>query len=141
MPNKYMNYMVDEGCFNPYREHKDDAGLELRSPVSVTIAPATSRTIDTGIHLEIPRGFCGVILPKSGLMVNHGLVSFGVVDCGYTGSIRVKIFNWSSLPYEIERGDKISQILILPVALPDLKRVDEFQETERGDNGFGSTGK
>ena len=78
---------------------------------------------------------------KSGLNVKHGIVSEGVIDVGYTGSIKVKLYNHSGYDYTVEAGDKISQLVILPYLSPDLELVDELEETERGSNGFGSTGK
>lgn len=78
---------------------------------------------------------------KSGLNVKHDIVGEGVIDSGYTGSIRVKLYNHGSESYMIERGDKISQLVILPIITPELELADELEETERGANGFGSSGK
>ncbi len=98
-------------------------------------------TIDTGVHVEIPRGHVGMLKSKSGLNVKHDIVGEGVIDSGYTGSIRVKLYNHGSESYMIERGDKISQLVILPIITPELELADELEETERGANGFGSSGK
>ena len=78
---------------------------------------------------------------KSGLNVKHGITSEGVIDVGYTGSIKVKLYNNSDKPYTVANGDKISQLVILPIVLPDLEIVTELGKTDRGSNGFGSSGK
>ena len=82
-----------------------------------------------------------MVKSKSGLNVKHGLTSVGVIDVGYTGSIRVKLYNHSSKDYCIKRGDKVSQLVIMPILTPELELVDELEDTERGANGFGSTGR
>lgn len=91
--------------------------------------------------MEIPFGFAGFIKSKSGLNVNHHILSDGLVDSGYTGSIRVKLYNHGTEDYIVHRGDKISQIAIIPVFTPDIEIVSELNETERGEGGFGSTGR
>lgn len=146
-----IKVMLDKDAIMPMRAHEWDAGLDLYSP-SCEIVPRTeimgvlsvqvgSRTIDTGVHIEIPKGYVGFIKSKSGLNVNHGLTAEGVIDSGYTGSIRVKLYNHTREDYAINEGDKIAQLVILPIITPDLELVDEFEATERGDGGFGSTGR
>ena len=78
---------------------------------------------------------------KSGLNVKHGITSEGVIDAGYTGSIVVKLYNNSGFDYTVHKGDKISQIVLLPIFTPELEQVDKLEETERGAGGFGSSGK
>lgn len=137
-----MNIMLDNGALMPTRGHKDDAGLDLLSPIDVVLLEGDSVVIDTGVHIELPKGTAGFLKSKSGLNVKHGITGEGVIDAGYTGSIRVKLYNNSDKRYWISRGDKISQLVILPVIIPDtLEVVDKFEETERGNGGFGSTGK
>ena len=136
-----MKVVLDEGAFMPTRAHEHDAGLDLYSPICATVAPNDAVIIDTGVHMEIPADHVGLIRSKSGLMVNHDLTSDGTVDCGFTGSIRVKLFNHGKWHYAIQRGDKISQIVITPIIRPTLERVDKLDDTERGSNGFGSTGR
>ena len=99
------------------------------------------RTVDTGVHIQIPEGFVGFIKSKSGLMVKHGLLTDGTIDSGYTGSIRVTVFNMTPNEYTIQAGEKIAQLVIQPCVLPPLELVDELEETDRGAGGFGSTGK
>ena len=137
-----MKIILDEGAKMPTRAHADDAGLDLYSRENRVIFPHSSATFNTGVHVEIPRGYVGMIKSKSGLNVKYGLTSEGVLDCGYTGSIRVKLYNHSSEAYTVAAGDKISQLVIMPIIAPELELVKAFgAETERGDNGFGSTGR
>lgn len=136
-----MKIMLDSGAYRPTRAHKTDAGLDLYSPVDVVIMPQASAVIDTGVHVALPEGSVGFLKSKSGLNVKHGILSEGVIDAGYTGSIRVKLYNHGSDPYCIQRGDKITQLVILPVILPDLEQVEMLEDTERGCGGFGSTGR
>ena len=136
-----MKVMLDEGAYMPTRAHSMDTGLDLYSPVDVMIMPRANAVIDTGVHVELPLGSVGFLKSKSGLNVRHGILGEGVIDAGYTGSIRVKLYNHSGDTYKIRRGDKITQLVILPVILPDLEQVDRMEDTERGCGGFGSTGR
>lgn len=129
------------GGIIPTRAHSSDAGYDLYAIESVTIAPGKSHTFDTGVCLEIPWGFVGFVKSKSGLNVRHGLTSEGVIDSGYIGSIKVKLYNHGTDPYHVNYGDKISQIVILPIYTPELELVETLEPTERGDKGFGSTGR
>ena len=141
-----MNVMLDEGAFLPTRAHDADAGLDLYTPEEfMLLMPSNdgidSQTVDTGVHIEIPEGYVGMLKSKSGLNVNRGVITEGVIDAGYTGSIKVKLYNLGKDIQYFRRGDKITQLVILPIVTPALKLVDKFAETERGDNGFGSTGR
>ena len=152
-----MKIMLDEGAVMPTRAHEFDAGLDLYAPKTVSIqgckytAPITShgygmvgvgqRVIDTGVHVEIPEGYVGFIKSKSGLMCNNGLLTDGTIDAHYTGSIKVKLFNTLPKDYTFKAGDKIAQLVIVPCLLPELELADHLEETDRGDGGFGSTGR
>lgn len=136
-----MRIKLDKGAFMPTRAYAADAGLDLYSPVDAIIPPRYALTIDTGVHVELPKNTVGMVKSKSGLNVKHGILSEGVIDVGYTGSIRVKLYNHSGRGYIVNRGEKISQLVILPILTPDLELVDELDETERGSGGFGSTGR
>lgn len=136
-----MKIMLDDGAYMPTRAHSMDAGLDLYSPVDVLLMSQASAVIDTGVHVELPPGSVGFLKSKSGLNVRHGILGEGVIDAGYTGSIRVKLYNHSGDTYKIRRGDKITQLVILPVILPELEQVDSLEDTERGCGGFGSTGR
>lgn len=137
-----MKYMLDEGAFAPEYAHSTDAGMDLRTPKAVRVPAHSSAIIDTGVHLQIPNNYVGFLKSKSGLNVKHSILSEGVIDCGYTGSIVAKLYNHSNTDYVFQKGDKITQLVILPCATGALlEQVDSFDETERGDSGFGSTGK
>ena len=137
-----MKIILDEGAYKPTRAHTTDAGLDVYSPIKITIKGKNSASIDTGVHIELPKNTVGLLKSKSGLNVKHGLTSEGVIDVGYTGSIVVKLYNHSSKPYTIQKGDKISQLVIVPIITPVIEVVDKFeQQTDRGDNGFGSSGR
>ena len=135
-----MKAVLEKGAYIPERAHAEDAGFDLRSPVDVMIWAGGSAVIDTGVHVQIPSGYVGMLKSKSGLNVNQDLLNEGVIDAGYTGSIRVKLYNHGKRHWKIQRGDKVSQLVILPIITPEIEVVDELEETERGDNGFGSTG-
>lgn len=136
-----INVILDEGAVMPTRAHELDAGLDLYSPVSGTVFPKDSLVIDTGVHFEIPKGYVGMIKSKSGMNVNEDITSEGVVDAGYTGSIKVKLYNHGDQRRYIKKGHKVSQFVILPIATPIPVLVSEFADTDRGSAGFGSTGK
>ena len=137
-----MRVKLDKGVgIMPTRAFETDAGLDLYSPVSVDVPPRGCAVIDTGVHIELPKNTVGMVKSKSGLNVKHGIQSEGVIDVGYTGSIRVKLYNHSDLWYLVNKGDKISQLVILPILTPELELVEELDETERGTGGFGSTGR
>ena len=136
-----MKIMLDNGAYTPTRAHSADAGLDIYSRERKLVRAHDSECFDTGVHMEIPKGFVGFLKSKSGLNVKHGLTSEGAIDSGYTGSICVKLYNNSDEDYIINGGDKISQLVILPIVLPDLEIVKELGKTDRGSNGFGSSGK
>ena len=136
-----MRVQLDDGAYMPDRAHSDDAGLDLRAREDKLVPPKGSATFDTGVHVELPPGTVGLLKSKSGLNVRHDLTSDGVIDVGYTGSIVVKLYNHGERPYQVKRGDKISQLVIAPVLLPALVSVESLPESERGENGFGSSGR
>lgn len=136
-----MNIMLDEKALMPTRGHATDAGLDLLSPIDTVVPAKGSITIDTGVHIELSPNTAGFLKSKSGLNVKYGITSEGVIDVGYTGSIAVKLYNHSNIDYAVSRGDKISQLVVMIIDIPSLTVVESFKKTERGDNGFGSTGK
>ena len=148
-----MKIMLDKGAKMPTRAHPWDAGLDLYTPCDVIVPRSEASnygicdvdvgyaTIDTGVHVEIPEGYTGFIKSKSGLNVKYGLTAEGVIDAHYTGSIVVKLYNHTGDTYHFKEGEKIAQLVILPCVMPHLEIVDSLEETDRGDNGFGSTGR
>jgi len=135
-----MKIKLEKGAFAPERAHETDAGLDLRTPVEFELLAGSSIVIDTGVHIQLPHNTCGVLVSKSGLNTNHGITSTGLIDEGYTGSIAVKLYNHSMNPHCFSKGDKISQLVVMPVMYVSVEIVDEISGGTRGDNGFGSTG-
>jgi dUTP pyrophosphatase len=133
-----MKIMLDNGAKMPTRAHPWDAGLDLYAMHDGEVYLNT--VFDTGVHVEIPEGYVGFIKSKSGLMVNHNITTDGTIDAHYTGSIKVKLFNHGEDSYLVHAGDKIAQLVIVPCIQPRMELVDSLEETDRGDNGFGSTG-
>lgn len=137
-----LKVKLDDGAFMPLKAHDNDAGYDIRTPMDFDLRKKAE--IDTGVHILIPNGYVGMLKAKSGLNVNYDIVGEGVIDAGYTGSIKVKLYDLDysySLPHHFDRGDKIIQIVIIPVPETEMELVEELEETERGDNGFGSTGR
>lgn len=135
-----LKVMLDEKAYMPKRAHSTDAGLDLFSRERRLIWPGMSVVFDTGVHIQIPEGYVGDVDAKSSLMEKN-LLTAGTIDCGYTGSIKVKLFNLGGGMVEILEGQKIAQLVIKSIITPDLEVVDELEDTERGEGGFGSTGK
>lgn len=136
-----MKIKLESNAIMPTRAHSTDAGLDLYSPYNQEVPPKRSAIFDTGVHIELPKGTAGLIVSKSGLSTKYNLLSSGLIDEGYTGSIRVQLYNHSDQWYNVKRGDKISQLVVIPILTPDLELVDELESTERGDKGFGSSGR
>lgn len=150
-----LKIKLDKGAILPTRAHSTDAGLDLYSPHDIYlpgcylindksklkyIVSAGMVSINTGVHVAIPEGFVGDIKSKSGLMVKNNITTDGTIDCGYTGSIVVKLFNHGSEGLYIKKGQKIAQLVIKSIITPEPELVDSLDDTERGEGGFGSTG-
>lgn len=125
----------------PVRAHGTDAGADLRAPIGAVVPARGSRVIDTGVHIQPPHGYAGTPKSESGLNVKHGTASEGVIDEGCTGAIKVKLCNHSDYPCAFSRGDKITQSVILPCEYVGFDLADDLEDSERGGDGFGSTGK
>ena len=145
-----INVKLDKGAIMPIRAHETDAGYDIFAREDFIVYRSTEKKKrvnvgyaihDTGVHIEIPKGYVGFLKSKSGLNVKRGMTSEGVIDSGYTGSIVVKLYNHTAHAYKVHKGDKITQLVLLPIFTPELKQVDTLDETERGDGGFGSTGR
>lgn len=123
-----------------------DAGYDLYADIKkpVTIEPHTSEFIKTGIAIELPDGYFGAIFARSGLASNKGLRPancVGVCDSGYRGEYKVTLHNDSVITKTVQSGDKIAQLVVMPYLNVEFNEVDELTDTERGDGGFGSTGR
>lgn len=126
----------------PVYAHSGDAGMDIYSAEKVVLKPGQFLAVKTGISMEIPKGFVGLIWDKSGLSTNYGLkVLGGVIDSGYRGEILIGIINLSKKVYTFEAGDKVAQMLIQKIENPNIIEVKSLAQTKRGDKGFGSTGK
>ena len=136
-----MKITLDKGAKMPTRAHSTDAGLDLYAMDTKIVPAKESAIFDTGVHVELPEGTAGLLKSKSGLNTKHGITSEGVIDVGYTGSIVAKLYNHSGKDYKVNAGDKITQLVIVPILTPELELVESLGETERGNKGFGSTGK
>lgn len=135
---------LDPGLPLPAYQREGDAGLDLHSAADVTIGPGERTVVGTGITVAIPSGYVGLTTPRSGLAATAGLSIVntpGVVDSGYRGEIKLILVNLDlSEKIEIRRGERVAQLLVVPVAVAEVIEVDELPSTERGEGGLGSTG-
>ncbi len=133
---------LDSRAKLPIRAHLEDAGLDLHALESGVIGAGGRLVVSTGIAIAVPEGHVGLILDRSGLATKHGITNLGgVIDAGYRGEWKVIMHNTSDEPYEVAAGERIAQILIVPIVLPQVCEVSELDVTMRGEGGFGSTGK
>lgn len=137
-----MNVMLDSGATMPTRAHDTDAGMDLYSRETRGMMPGESAAFDTGVHIELPRGYYARVEGRSGLNVKYGIVvPSGIIDENYRGSIIVKLYNLSDDVYIVGARDRIAQLIIEQYAAPDLEIVDSLDETDRNESGMGSTGR
>lgn len=136
-----LKVKLDAGAIMPKRAHELDGGYDLFSREDAVIYQNSSGVFDTGVHIAIPANHCGLLVSKSGLNIRQNVQSDGLIDAGYTGSICVKLYNHGGKAVEIRKGQKISQLVLLPIITPELEEVDCLEESERGNGGFGSTGR
>jgi dUTP pyrophosphatase len=128
----------------PARAHSGDAGLDLSACEAITIGVGERAAVGTGIAVEIPPGHAGLVVPRSGLALRHGLSTVnapGVIDAGYRGEVRVILLNTDNKrAFTIEPGMRIAQLLVVPVVAVDAVETLELTATDRGEGGFGSSG-
>lgn len=136
-----MRIMLDDGAYKPTRAYETDAGIDIYAMKNGTVNGHSSYTFRTGCHVELPPGTVGLLQPKSGLMTRLDILTFGVIDQGYSGEILVHMFNMGDLPYIVHAGDKISQLLVMNVRHEDIEISKSITEGSRAANGFGSTGR
>lgn len=136
--------LLEPGAQLPSRANAGDAGLDLRAAEPALLGPGERASIGTGIAVEIPAGHAGLVLPRSGLALRHGISMVnapGLIDSGYRGELRVLLLNTDrETEFEIEPGARIAQLLITPFAALDPVEVAELTASERGERGFGSSG-
>ncbi len=130
----------------PRPESEGAAGLDLRAAIAapLVLAKGERRLIPTGWRIALPPGFEAQVRPRSGLALRHGILipnAPGTIDADYRGEIQVLLWNAGDAPFEVERGDRIAQLVVAPFVRPDWVEVDRLRETERGAGGFGHTGR
>ena len=134
--------LVGSGGALPEYGSQGAAGADLRASEAVVIAPGGRAAVPTGVRLEIPPGHAGLVWPRSGLAVRHGIDTLaGVIDSDYRGEVRVVLVNHGQQPFTIEPGDRIAQLLVQRVERVDFRAAPAVAETDRGSGGFGSTGR
>lgn len=118
------------------------AGYDLYAAENATVPAKSRQLIGTGLAMTVPEGHYGRIAPRSGLAVKHGIdVGAGVIDKGFTGEVKVLLMNHGNNDLLVQEGNRIAQLIIEKISLPQIKEVDELEETARGNGGFGSTGR
>ena len=129
----------------PAQAHEGDAGYDLHAAEAVTIAAGERASVGTGIAVAIPDGHAGLVLPRSGLALEHGIALVnapGLIDSGYRGELRVLLLNTDpSEPFEVSVGDRLAQLVVVAVSLAEPVAVDELTDSARGEGGFGSSGR
>lgn len=125
----------------PTRAHPDDAGLDLYGLDDTLLSPGQGKVVKTGVALALPARHVGMIADRSSLAKKGIKTAGGIIDAGYRGEIQVVLWNLSTDPIQLKRGERIAQLLILPIATPQVSEVKALDDTARGANGFGSTGK
>lgn len=127
----------------PSYANEGDAGVDLYSAEDCLLKPMERKLVSTGIKMAVPRGYEGQVRPKSGLAMEHGISlanAVGTIDSGYRGEVKIACINLGNKEFEIEKGNKIAQMVFNKVEEVDFEEVDELDETTRNDGGFGSTG-
>lgn len=128
----------------PVYAHPGDAGADLVSTEDVVLGPGERATVGTGLKIALPNGYVGFVVPRSGLAAKHGITivnSPGTVDAGYRGELRVTLLNTDARePHAIAKGDRIAQLIVMPVPRVRFVEVEHLPGSDRGENGFGSTG-
>lgn len=136
---------LHDGARPPAPAHSGDAGFDLHTAERAKLAPGERASVGTGLAVAIPDGLAGLVLPRSGLALRHGIALVnapGLIDSGYRGEVRVLLLNTDRHEsFEVEIGDRIAQLLLVAYAAPELRELESLEETVRGLGGFGSTGR
>lgn len=135
--------ILDKNIPFPKFAHKSDAGIDLYSTIDYILKPFERKLVPTGIKIEIPEGYAGFVQPRSGLAINHGISLVntpGLIDSGYRGEIKAILINFDQVEnFEIKKGDKICQLVIMKIENAEIIFKDELDHSDRGEGGFGST--
>ena len=141
-PSLPVPTVVDHGGHLPDHATTGAAGADLRASGAIEIPPGGRAAVPTGLRIQIPRGHVGLVWPRSGLAVRHGIDTLaGVIDSDYRGEVRVVLVNHGPEPFSIAPGERIAQLLLQRVERARFTAVSELQDTDRGGGGFGSTGR
>ena len=135
---------LDVDLPTPSHSHPGDGGTDLYSRVDTVLEPRQRQMVPTGIAVAVPDGYAGLVVPRSGIASRHGIGVVnapGLLDSGYRGEVNVILVNHGSEPFEITRGDRIAQLVVIPVVVQEFVEVAELPPSTRGDGGFGSTGR
>jgi dUTP pyrophosphatase len=139
--------LLRHGAVAPSRTRPGDAAYDVRTDESFVLAPGGRHRASTGVAIALPDGVAGLVLPRSGLAAKHGITLLntpGLIDPNYRGELGVILYNAGDEPYAVQAGDRVAQLLLVPVALPAVVEVDELREPDdalRGAGGFGSSGR
>ena len=135
---------LDGAATLPTRAHEGDAGLDLYASEAAELGPGERASVGTGIALEVPEGHAALVLPRSGLAARHGIALVnapGLIDAGYRGEVRVLLLNTGTEPFAVAPGDRIAQLLLVPCVAAEPVEVSELAASQRGEGGFGSSGR
>jgi dUTP pyrophosphatase len=136
---------LSEAARPPVRAHDGDAGYDLHAAEAVTVAPGARASVGTGVAVAIPAGHAGLVVPRSGLALRHGISLVnapGLIDSGYRGEVRVLLLNTDpAVPFDVDVGDRIAQLVIVRHEEPELVETERLAESVRGEGGFGSSGR
>jgi len=124
----------------PTRKHRTDAGLDMYLPNDINIYPTETVCIGFGLGFEVPEGYAGIFVPRSSLAKQGLMIGPAIVDCGYTGEVHLIATNTSRVTMCFKKGDRLCSLVLFKIGMPELEEVEEFDETERGDKGLGSSG-
>lgn len=139
-----LYYSLDNGAAHPRQAYKDDAGMDLALSHDLTVPVGAHRVGDTGVHVAVPRGHVGMLFVRSSTGIKKHLVlsnGTGIIDSGFTGSIKISLHNTGDTTQHIAAGDYIAQLVVVPIATNNIAKVPQLPHSERGTNGIGSTGK
>ena len=135
---------LDDSAIIPKRSRTGDAAFDISSSEDVLLKPQSRHLTNTSVAIEIEDGYCGLVLPRSGNAVNHGITVIntpGLIDSNYRGEIKIGLINTSKKDFNILKGDRIAQLFIVPVCDVEVVETEELSESNRGDAGFGSSGR
>lgn len=139
-----LYYQLDDGAAQPRQAYKDDAGIDLALKHDLTVPVGAHRMGDTGVHVAIPEGHVGMLFVRSSTGIKRNLVlsnGTGIIDQGFTGSIKISLHNTGDTTQHIAAGDYIAQLVVIPIAPNNIAEVPQLPDSQRGTNGIGSSGK